>query len=84
MSSENVNKSSIVTVNNVTKRTVTTSNRVNIDILKNRIYKQERKEVSNKNYTFSFLWNTLFSRICNKFIKIYFFSIFQRPLEDKK
>ena len=37
MSSENVNKSSIVTVNNVTKRTVTTSNRVNIDILKNRI-----------------------------------------------
>ena len=43
MSSENVNKSSIVTVNS-TKRTVSTSNRVNIDILKNRIYKQERKE----------------------------------------
>ena len=44
MSSENVNKSSIVTVNNVAKRTVSTSNRVNIDVLKNRIYKQERKE----------------------------------------
>ena len=44
MSSENVNKSSIDTVNNFTKRTVSTSNRVNIDILKNRIYKQERKE----------------------------------------
>ncbi len=44
MSFENVNKSSIVAVNNVAKRTVPTRNRVNIDILKNRIYKQERKE----------------------------------------
>ena len=44
MSFENVNKSSIVAVNNVAKRTVSTTNRVNIDILKNRIYKQERKE----------------------------------------
>ena len=34
MSSENVNKSSIDTVNNFTKRTVSTSNRVNIDVLK--------------------------------------------------
>ena len=44
MSSESVNKTSIIAANNVTKRTVSTTNRVNIDILKNRIYKQERKE----------------------------------------
>lgn len=43
MNSESLDKTSINTADSISKKNLT-SNRVNIDILKNRIYKQEKKE----------------------------------------
>ena len=44
MSTESLNKISTNTADSISKKNLT-SNRVNIDILKNRIYKQEKKEM---------------------------------------